>query len=119
MTDHYTEHRQFPPDPPLRVAATFPASDGRVPEEIVIEVGGTFPVDPHFIDRAVNALARVAAGRDLPGGYEIVHHSTPGAATLLRTLEETRAAAANGARDGARQVHDGEQALAAAQRAGV
>lgn len=47
-------------EPALTVRATYHASDGRVPEEITIEVGRDQPIDPDLVDRAVAALARVA-----------------------------------------------------------
>ncbi len=50
-----------PPLPLLRVAATYEATDGRVPSDLYIEIGGDGPIDPSLIDRAVDALARVAA----------------------------------------------------------
>ncbi len=52
------------PVPALRVAATYHGSDGRTPEDIVIEFGGDGPVDPALVDRAVRAIADVAARRD-------------------------------------------------------
>ncbi len=62
MSDN--EHNPHPfPVPALRVAATYHGSDGRVPEEIVIEIGGDGPVGLELIDRTVAALANVAVGR--------------------------------------------------------
>lgn len=71
MTDEMTTGPGPYPIPALAVRATYPATDGLVPEEIVIEFGGDSPVDPDLVDRAVAALAGVAAGRH---GTVRMHH---------------------------------------------
>ncbi len=88
MTDEMTTGPGPYPVPALAVRATYPASDGRVPEEIVIEFGGDGPVDPVLVDRAVDALARVAAHRD--PNYTFTYHQP---ADSARTGAHTVAAA--------------------------
>lgn len=64
MSDAMTTGPAPYPVPALRVAATYHGSDGRLPEEIVLEFGGDGPVDPELVNRAVRALADVAVRRD-------------------------------------------------------
>ncbi len=107
MTDEYTHQPdgRFPSLPaPLRIEATYPASDGRVPESLVVEVGGPLPVDPAYIDRVIDALARVAACRDQPLG----------AAFSGAELAAAREHVAVAMRDGARRVAGAERDLATA-----
>ncbi len=56
------------PQPALRVCASYPASDGQVPEEVSIEFGAAYgQIDPETVARAVESLAHVATMRYAPG----------------------------------------------------
>lgn len=60
MTDEYTTTL---PQPPLQITAAYPASDGRVPESIEVQLGVEWGTDPALVDAVVSALARVADHR--------------------------------------------------------
>lgn len=96
MTDAMTTGPAPYPVPALRVTATYPASDGRVPEDMAVEFGGDGPVDPELVDRAVRALADVAARRDylltqMPREYLIRTTERAAAATTCEAAHEAAA----------------------------
>lgn len=107
MTDEMKTGPAPYPVPALRVAATYHATDGRVPEEIVVELGGDGPVDPEMVDRAVRAVAGVAATRD----YTV--HFTQPSEDLVSAMER----AAQVTRDTAHQVAATQAAVAASRGA--
>ncbi len=97
MTDEMTTGPAPYPVPALRVAATYHGSDGRLPEEIVLEFGGDGPVDPDLVNRAVRALADVAASRDYrlstSDGLSALDRAMHRAATVTREAAHEVAAA--------------------------
>lgn len=59
MTDH--ESIVYRP-PAMRIAATYPATDGSMPESIEVEIN-TPDAGPELLHAAVSALAAVPSGR--------------------------------------------------------
>jgi len=93
MTDEMTTGTVPYQLPALCVRATYPATDGLVPEEIAIEFNGDGPIDPELVDRAVGALARVAADR---GVRHLVDFDQPAAGVGWSHTDEALAAANRG-----------------------
>lgn len=69
MTDQYEVQHEVltSQSPALRIAATYPASDGRAPESIDVEIGADVNAEQlaPLVEVVVAALARVAHQRDL------------------------------------------------------
>lgn len=47
----------------LRIAATYPATDGSCPEQVEVEFGPDTPVSPELVERLIGALAQVPTAR--------------------------------------------------------